>query len=516
MRVKNSIRNIYINILTQIIITILGFVSRKVFIDNLGAEYLGVNGLLTNVLSMLSLVEGGIGTSIVYNLYKPLAENDEEKIIALVQLYKKIYGVLAVIIFILSLTLYPFLGTFMKENPNVKFMSIIYFIFVAKNMISYLNAHKWSLINADQKGYILAKYNLIFNIITTITKIIILKITKNYIFFLLVEVGIFLIQNIWNGRIVNSRYKYIKTNKKYYVNNLIKENLVMNVKALFLHNIGSYCVFGTDNILISSFISVKAVGMYSNYTMIISQLSSLLTPILRGMGASVGNLIATESKNKNYEIFKIMYLINFWIYGFCVIFLYILLEPFISWWLGDGLLLNRSVLIVILINFYITGLRSSISIFKEKAGIFAQDKYAPLVEAVINLVTSIILVKWLGLVGIFLGTTISTIFVPLWIQAKLVYNEVFSKSVLEYFKRYCIYLSYVLIAAIPTIIMCKFIKIKYMFLELVLKGVICVIISNLIFVILVRNTEEFKYLKDIGSGVLRKAKAKFIRIVNVE
>ena len=203
MRVKNSIRNIYINILTQIIITILGFVSRKVFIDNLGAEYLGVNGLLTNVLSMLSLVEGGIGTSIVYNLYKPLAENDEEKIIALVQLYKKIYGVLAVIIFILSLTLYPFLGTFMKENPNVKFMSIIYFIFVAKNMISYLNAHKWSLINADQKGYILAKYNLIFNIITTITKIIILKITKNYIFFLLVEVGIFLIQNIWNGRIVN-------------------------------------------------------------------------------------------------------------------------------------------------------------------------------------------------------------------------------------------------------------------------------------------------------------------------
>ena len=149
MRTKNSMKNIYISILTQIIITLLGFISRKIFIDSLGTEYLGVNGLLTNVLSMLSLVEGGIGTSIVYNLYKPLSKNDESRIIALVQLYKKIYGILAIVIFGLSLTLYPFLGVLMKDGNVITSINIIYFIFVFKNMISYLNAHKWSLINAD-------------------------------------------------------------------------------------------------------------------------------------------------------------------------------------------------------------------------------------------------------------------------------------------------------------------------------------------------------------------------------
>ena len=224
MRTKNSIKNIYISILTQIIITLLGFVSRKVFLDSLGTEYLGVNGLLSNVLSMLSLVEGGIGTSIVYNLYKPLAENDEPRIIALVQLYKKLYGILAIIIFGLSLTLYPFLGILIKDGSTISSINIIYFIFVFKNMISYLNAHKWSLINADQKGYILAKYNLIFSVVTTISKIIVLLITNNYILFLLIEAAIFIIQNLWNGKVVNERYSYIRTKKKYIVEKDVKNN----------------------------------------------------------------------------------------------------------------------------------------------------------------------------------------------------------------------------------------------------------------------------------------------------
>ena len=243
MRVKNSIKNIYISVLTQIIVILLGFVSRKVFIDSLGSEYLGINGLLTNVLSMLSLVEGGIGASIVYNLYKPLAEDDRPKIIALVQLYKKIYWILAIVVFVLGMCLYPFLGLFVKDT-NIRFLFLVYLIFVIKNFISYLNAHKWSLINADQKGYVLARYNLLFNVVTTISRIFILKFTNNYILYLLIELVIIVIQNIWNGRIVEIRYPYIKEKKKYSVDAEVKENLKTNVKAIFLHNIGSYCVFG--------------------------------------------------------------------------------------------------------------------------------------------------------------------------------------------------------------------------------------------------------------------------------
>ncbi|WP_195466609.1 lipopolysaccharide biosynthesis protein [Clostridium perfringens] len=508
MRTKNSIINIYVGILTQIIMVALGFISRKVFIDNLGTNYLGVNGLLTSLLTMLGLVEGGIGTSIVYNLYKPLAEKDEPRIIALVQLYKKIYFVLAIIIFILGTIMYIFLGDLIKGNTGIKFIGVVYFIFVVKNVISYLNAHKWSLINADQKGYVIAKYNLIFNIITTISKIVILYITKNYILYLLIDLFIFFMQNIYNGKIVNEKYPYIMTKNKYSVDIDTKNNLIMNVKALFLHNIGGYCVFGTDNLLISAFISVKAVGLYSNYTMIIGQLSDLLTPVLKGIGDSVGHLIATEDKNKSYEIFNITYFINFWIYSFSVIFLYNLLEPFINWWLGSGLLLDKTTFVVILVNFYLSGLRLSVLSFKSRAGIFTNDKYVPLIESILNLGSSIILVKYFGLAGIFMGTAISTISLPLWIQSKLVYNKIFNKSVFVYFKRYILYVLLTLGVGFITTYTCNSLVSFNGFLALILKGIICVIIPNLIYILIFYKTEEFKYILNIVNSILFKLKSK--------
>lgn len=504
MRTKNSIKNIYMSIMAQVIITLLGFISRKVFLNNLGTEYLGINGLLTNVLSMLGLVEGGIGASIIYNLYKPLAEDDKPKIIALVQLYKRLYGILALVIFILSMSLYPFLGLLIKGGTNIQFLGLVYFIFVIKNVISYLNAHKWSLINADQKGYVLVKYNLIFNVVTTISKIIVLTISQNYILYLVIELLIFIIQNIWNGSVVNKKYPYIKSNENYKVDRDTRENLITNVKAIFLHNIGTYCVFGTDNLLISSLISLKTVGLYSNYTLIISQLASLLTPILNGIGASVGNLIATESKEKSYEIFNITYFINFWIYSVCSITLYNLIEPFIKWVFGEGLLLNKLSLILILCNFYLTGLRTSINIFKSKAGIFSADKYIPLIEAAINLVASLILVKYLGLSGIFLGTIISTISIPIWTQSKLVYNNVFDKSVFEYFKRYFIYLILTVVCGLITIKLCSLIVITNEFLSLVVKGIICVGVPSIIYLLLFFNTKEFKYIISICQPMVKK------------
>ena len=508
MRIKNSIKNIYISILTQVIITLLGFISRRVFLDSLGSEYLGVNGLLTNVLSMLSLVEGGIGGSIVYNLYKPLAEDDRPRVIALVQLYKKIYGILAALIFILSMALYPLLDILVGDTSGISNLGVVYFLFVFKNVVSYLNAHKWSLINADQKGYVLARYNLLFNVITTISKIMVLSITHNYILYLVIEVLIFLIQNIWNGSIVNKRYSYIKVKEKYEVDKETKATLSKNVKAMFLHNVGGYCVFGTDNILISALVNLKTVGLYSNYTMIINQLKGLLTPLIDGIGASVGNLIVTESKEKSYEIFNVVYLINFWIYGFCSIVLFNLLEPFIDLWLGKGLLLDKFTFVVILLNFYITGLRSCIITFKTKGGIFDNDKYVPIIESIINLGASIVLAKLFGLVGIFLGTTISTIAIPFWLQPKLVYNNIFDKSSIEYFSKYFKYLFITIFTGILTTLLCRYIEINNLFLQLVVKGVVSTIIINLVFVGFLFRTKEVKYLlslfKNIISGIYLK------------
>jgi O-antigen/teichoic acid export membrane protein len=511
MRTKQSLKNISISVLSQVIIILLGFISRKVFIDNLGASYLGVNGLLTNVLSVLVLAESGIGITIVYNLYKPLADDNKEKIIALVQLYKKAYTILAIAVLPLSLAIYPFLGRMMKNGESIHNLSIVYFIFVIKSMISYLNAHKWSLINADQKGYIISRINLVVQIVTTISKIIVLVITQSYVLYLVIELIIFILQNIYNGRVVNKRYPYIKTKMKYSLDLETKDNIVKNVKAMFLHNIGGYCVNGTDNILISSFISVSMVGLYSNYTMIIGQLSALITPVVSGIGASVGNLIATEDSHKSYSIFNVTNLVSFWIYSFSVIFLYNLLEPFINWWLGNGYLLDHFTFIIILLNLYISGMRSPVLTFKTKAGIFVQDRYAPLFEAFINLASSIIIMHYLGLAGVFIGTAISTLSIPFWNQPRMIYRYLFKVSVWKYFKKYTLYVFITLISCLITTSICNLLIAGNSFLSLVARGIVCIIVPNVINIIIFYRTEEFQYLLNAMKVNLQGVKLILVR-----
>ncbi|QNF26186.1 lipopolysaccharide biosynthesis protein [Metabacillus elymi] len=508
MRINNSLKNIFVSILGQLILIFLGFVSRKVFLDSLGIEYLGINGLLTNVISLLALVESGIGASIVFFLYKPLAEKDTPKIIALVQLYKKAYIIIVIIITILSIGLYPFLEKLININEIDLSFSIIYFLFVAKNIIYYLNAHRVALINADQKEYILARINIIFQVITTVAKILVLIETQNFIFYLTIELIIYIIQTVYNGMVVERKYSYLKTNVKYSINKEEKAGLIKNIKALFLHNIGGFVLLGTDNILISAFIGIATVGIYSNYTMIIGQLNSLLSPILNGIGASVGNLIATENTEKRYAVFKTVYLVNFWVYSISTIFLFNLLEPFINWWLGKGLLLDKYILIILLINFYLTGMRSSIFTFKAKGGIFVQDKYIPLIGAFINLILSIVFVRIFGLFGIFLGTTISTLSV-FWIGPRLVYRNIFNKHVTPYFIKYIYYFLLTIIMCYITNYICSNLLTENTLLTLVLRGTVCLFIANSFYLIIFYRSEEFIYIKDIFLSNLSSIKKKF-------
>ncbi|MCM3568230.1 lipopolysaccharide biosynthesis protein [Neobacillus mesonae] len=504
MRTKNSIKNILVIIISQVVIAILGFVSRKVFLDNLGAEYLGVNGLLTNVLAMLSLVESGIGTSIVFSLYKPLAVNDKSKIIALVQLYKKAYFCVAIIVLLLSFSFFPFLDIFIKGSDTIPYLSLAYFIFVGKNIISYLNAHKVSLINADQKGYVISSINLSFQVITTIAKIIILIITKSFILYLLSEISIYLLQALFIGHVVEKRYSYIKSKEKLSIDETEKRGIITKIKALFLHNIGGYALNGTDNILISSFVGIISVGIYSNYAMIIGQLSQLLSPVFNGIGASVGNLIATESNEKKYFIFKVAFLINFWIYSIGAIILYVLLNPFIIWWIGEKYLLDSLTVLIIIFNFYISGLRSAIFTFKTKGGIFVEDKYMPLIGAAINLGSSIMLAKLMGISGIFLGTTISIICI-FWKAPRLVYNKIFNKPIYLYLKTYLIYLFLTIMAGFVSVCTCNLVTLEVSFFSLIVKGVICLLIPNIIYILIFFRTEEFKYLNNsFGKFTLKK------------
>ena len=340
MRTKKSAINMVTALISQFIIILLGFISRRVMIDSIGVEYLGINGLMNNILTILSLAESGIGTAMIYALYKPLADNDIPKIKALMNFYKNTYRLLAIFTALIGLSILPFLDYFMKDN-TVENASIIYLMFLFSSVSSYLYSYKISMNNADQNKYLSTIFNTVTQILVLIIKVLILYLTENYILFLSIDIGSTLIKNIIFSRMMDKRYPYLKEKSKDKLDNQTREALYTNIKSLFFGKIGYILSTSSDNLVISSMISVKTVGLYSNYTTLTSSVSGFVGVFISSISASIGNLMAKESKDKVYEIYKISSFINFWLYGFSSICLFCLSEPFIALWLGEEYIMGK-------------------------------------------------------------------------------------------------------------------------------------------------------------------------------
>ncbi|MDQ0242566.1 O-antigen/teichoic acid export membrane protein [Bacillus fengqiuensis] len=500
MRVKNSIINISAGLANQLIITVLSFVSRTVFISSLGIEYLGINGLLTNILAMLTLAEAGIGASIMYSLYKPVADNDQVKINVLMKFYRKAYMVIALVVLLLGLSLMPFLQYFIKDS-NVENIHLIYSIFLLNTVLPYLYVYKNSFLNVCQKGYIVTGIYSVSSIVSTCLKIGILHFTKNYILYLVIDSMITLLTSIFLSVTVNKLYPFLKNKVSSKLDIETKTNITKNVKAIVLQNIGSYLVFGTDNIIISSFVSVAAVGLYSNYNMLIDICRTFINQVFNNIYHSVGNLVANESTDKVYSVYKAYMLVNFWLYSFFTISLYIMIEPFITLWLGSEFLMSKGVLIILMIIFYERGMRNSITTVKTTSGIFHEDRYAPLCQATVNLIVSIILVQSMGIVGVFIGTLISALAVPFWTTPYLVYKKVFHMPVSHYFLNYTYYAAVGIGTYFLTSFICGFILADDL-VSLLVRGLICLIVPNIIYIVIFYRQDEFKYLLGIVKNIM--------------
>ena len=295
MRTLNTIKNMASGFGVMIVSIILGFITRKVFVDSIGVEYLGLNGLLQNILGVMTLIESGFATSVIFNLYKPIANNDQPRIIALLQLYRKVYRYMALGVFLCALAIYPFLNHLIKDAQNLEYISVVYFIFLFNSLIQYFTAYKLAIINANQKNYKLTTINIIYQIGLSLGKISILYYTQSYILYLGYNLAIV--------RKANKLFPYIVTKIKYEVDPDVKQNIKTNMKALFFHALGGYFMHSTDNIIISSFVGIAVVGLYSNYTLLTGLVKSFITQIMNSFSESVGNLIASESSVKIYSVF---------------------------------------------------------------------------------------------------------------------------------------------------------------------------------------------------------------------
>lgn len=505
MRSINSAKNLLASFGITLTVTLLGFFTRKVFIDSIGVEYLGLNGLLQNILGAMALLEGGFSTSVVYNMYKPLATSDYPKILALLQLYKKVYRYIAFGLFIFSLLLYPFLDLFIQDMEELSYVTLVYFIFVFNSLIRYFTAYKWSLVNADQKQYKLATINIVYQVGLLLIKLLILYYTRNYILYLLIESLFGIGLNIAVVKKVNQLYPYVKTRLKYEVEKETKRNIVTNMKALFLGTIGGYLSYSVDNIVLSSFIGIAIVGIYSNYTLLVNAINSLISQVINSSSESVGNLIATESKEKIYEIFKVLYMMNFLIVSVVAVVLLNTLTPFVTWWLGKDYLLDDSTVWVILVNFYINGMRFMLMTFKFKSGIFVKDRYTPIMQGIINLLLSLILVKYIGIAGVMLATVISVLCLGFWQVPYLLYKYKFECPFFQYLKFYIRYLLIMCLAAFTSYWICRSILLTNDFFQVILNGVISLVVCFFVYTLFLYKDSTIwaliKYYKIVCTGL---------------
>ncbi len=492
MRTKNSIKNTSVSFITNLLTIVIGLIAQAIFIKILGSEYLGINGLFSNIISMLGIVELGVGSAIIYHLYKPIAEENIKKVKALMNFYKKCYTIIALIILTIGLMITPYLNLFIEEVTIDINISLVYILFIIEIVCSYLLSYKRSIINANQKNYLVNFIHIGYLVILNILEIIILVLTKNYYLYLGIKIGMRILENVGITILANKLYPYLKNNNEKLDENT-KKDIFQKVKALFFHKIGGFIVLGTDNIIISKFIGIIEVGLYSNYYMIIEAVEKLFGQVIKVITPSVGNMLVKESSEKSFEIFKRVRFLNFWIATFSGISLLVVMNSFITVWIGSKYLLATCVLIVLVLNYYAKSMRSCHMIFKEAAGIYYEDRYIPLLESVLNIVASLILLKYFGLAGIFMGTIISSLALYCISYPKYVYKKLFNRSYLNYTKETLGYLSIFLVLAFITYKISRLIVINNAFLSLIINCLIAVVIPNLVLLIIFWHTDNFKY-----------------------
>lgn len=509
-RTSNSIVNSMTSITTQILTVVMDFVVKTIFIYVLGNEYLGVNGLFSNIITLLSLADLGIGIAIPYSLYKPLANKDENKIKALMNFYKKIYTIIGIIVLVIGLSLTPFLDLFIKERPNIPHLELIYILFASHSALSYFFVYKRFLIESDQKGYIISKITFACSIGLNIVRVILLLLTKNYILFLFCSIIFVIIQNIWYSKKANQLYPYIKDKNNEKITSEDKKEIMKNIKALFIYKIGNVAMNGTDNIIISKWIGLITVGIYSNYLLIINSLNNIVSQLFNSITSSIGNLVVTNN-NRSKNIYEKLNFFNFYIYSLCALCLYVLINPFINIWIGEGYLLNNYSAILLSISFYIAGMHAVTNSFRTAYGLFWIAKYRPLIMISLNIIISIILVKPLGVSGVIIGTITSRLLTTAWLDPYIVYVHGFKEKPWAYYIKYIYYFIIFLVSSITIKYLVDLVKITNIFIW-ILMAILTFITYNIIIVILFYKKEEFKYFYDKLIFILKNIIKKINRV----
>ena len=496
MRIRNSFNNSISSIINLLLLTIFNLIYRTVFIKTLGEEYLGINAVMVNIVTVLSLAELGFSQAIAFLLYKPLSEKDAPKTFAYMRYFKRIYIYIGIFIIIMGIILLPFLEIIIPTTIDPNEIRIIFLLFIANSSITYFWSYKRTLIIADQKNYKIIPAISICQIADLVLKSIFLFITKDFIFILCIQILIKILENLFVNSKINKLYKIVFSSSINPLTTIEKKIIKSKTIATFYHKIGTVFVNSTDSIIISAFVGVSILGVYSNYTMVIALLTTFISVAFNSITASFGSLII-EKKEKSEESFYIIQYASIFIFGLASLLFLTQINHIISLWIGTKYNTSYHIVLLLTMNFFIIGIRIPVIIAKTAGGIFEKDKYAPILEGLLSLALSLLLVQQYDIIGVLMAKLISVIAIPFWLQPYITFNYIFNKKLGDYIKKIAPLLVYTLIAIIISIITSNYIDtliIKNSIFSLFIKSSILIIIYILTFLILTFNLIELKIL----------------------
>lgn len=505
-RTKNSTRNMIFGAINRFVSIFFPFIIRTVIIKFLGEEYLGLNSLFSSILQVLNVTELGFSSAISASMYRPIAENDIDTVSALLRLYRKIYRFLGIGLLIIGVCLLPFLKHFINGEPpadvNIYLLFILYLLQTACSYLFF--AYKVTLINAHQRADLTEKVGAISKIFTSILQIFVIVVLKNILLYVFLNVICTLIYNIGCSYIADKRYAQYKCSGQ--LSDKVKHSITRNIRALAIQKVGNTISTTLDTIVISSFLSLSAVAIFGNYNYIITAIATFIGLIYGSITASIGNCIAIESIEKNYNDFKKFSFMNVWLVGWCAICLLCIFQTFMKVWMGEKLLFSMPIVITMVIYFYISQIRKVVLTYKDAAGMWHADKYKPLVGCLVNLFFNITLVKTIGVSGVVISTIISYLFIELPWETHVLFKLFFKQSELEYYKKLIINTIKIIISGVITYWICTFMPNGI--IGIILRLVICLIIPNIILIIMFYKNEEYLEAKNMINiiifNILRK------------
>ncbi len=505
-RTYNSVKNATISIAMQIMTLLTSFIGRTVFIKVLGDQYLGISGLYTNLLSVLSLADLGITTVMTFSLYKPIAQNDVETVKTLMEYFKRLYRYIALAIFVLGMILVPFLNYVINGSElPLHELKLYYILFLINIVCSYLVVYKTTLITADQRVYIIKVADFVARVLAEAVMIVVLLLTGNYLAYLIGNVIVTIAKNISLSCVADRLYPFLKDKKWAPVSPDVKKNLSDNIKSLFIYRVSAMIMNSTDNILISIILGTLIVGYYSNYLIIVTALNTFILLLAQSLLSSIGNFNEVSDTKRKLLLFRSLLLVFFLIGAVCVSCFQTMFNDFIYLWIGKEnpeYMLSGFDVACISINFFVSCILNPIWMYREATGIFKKTRYSMTCAAAINIILSIVLGRVWGLGGIIVATGISKLLTNFWYEPIVLYKEIFCSKLREYWFDIGKLLAISAFCVIGSIWICFRLPCGWgwMFLKIFVSTAICCVTFCLAFY----RTEEFRLYTNLLRGFLNR------------